>query len=310
MNPPSRAVSGAELELPESALALTPHFRRFCWSVRRELWENRYLHIVPLVAAAVVLVGFLVNAIYAARGNVTAVALQMPGGAGPIEQPYAIAAILITVSGLLTAVMYCLDALQGERRDRSILFWKSLPVSDLTAVLSKAAIPLAVVPLVVFSLIVATHVSMLFLNMCVRLASGTGAAALRAPSALFELWIALLYGGTAIALWLAPVYGWLLLVSAWARRAALLWAALPLLAACVLEKIAFNTRHFEFFLEYRFLGWFQAAFASGRPCCIPHPLATVFPAKFLSTPGLWTGLALAALFLAGAARLRRSRGPI
>ena len=46
----------------------------------------------------------------------------------------------------IVGVFYCLDALHGERRDRSILFWKSLPVSDLTTVLSKASIPLVVLP--------------------------------------------------------------------------------------------------------------------------------------------------------------------
>jgi ABC-2 type transport system permease protein len=202
-------------------------------------------------------------------------------------------------------------ALQGERRDRSILFWKSLPVSDLTAVLSKAAIPLAVVPLVVFSLIVATHVSMLLLNMCVRLASGTGAAALRAPSALFELWIALLYGGTAIALWLAPVYGWLLLVSGWARRAAFLWAVLPLFAIGVIEKVAFNTTHFANLVKYRLFGWVaQALDPQAHSDALMDPLRALAPGRFLSTPGLWIGLAVAVVFLGAAARLRRYRGPI
>ena len=54
----------------------------------------------------------------------------------------------IMFATFLVGIFYCLDALHGERRDRSILFWKSLPVSDLTTVLSKASIPFAVLPLI------------------------------------------------------------------------------------------------------------------------------------------------------------------
>ena len=59
-----------------------------------------------------------------------------------IEAPYDMAAGLLMLDLLIVGVFYCLDALHGERRDRSMLFWKSLPVSDLTTVLAKASIPL------------------------------------------------------------------------------------------------------------------------------------------------------------------------
>ena len=76
-----------------------------------------------------------------------------------IEQPYDVAALLLMVTAFIVAVFYCLDALHGERRDRSILFWKSLPVSDLTTVLSKASIPLVVLPLIIFAITVAPQLS-------------------------------------------------------------------------------------------------------------------------------------------------------
>ena len=69
-----------------------------------------------------------------------------------LAMPYSIAATLIIVTTLIVGGFYCLDALHGERRDRSILFWKSLPVSDLTTVLSKMTIPLVVLPLVAFAI--------------------------------------------------------------------------------------------------------------------------------------------------------------
>ena len=55
-------------------------------------------------------------------------------------------------TAFIVGIFYSLDALHGERRDRSILFWKSMPVSDLTTVLSKASIPLVVLPLLSFAI--------------------------------------------------------------------------------------------------------------------------------------------------------------
>ena len=64
--------------------------------------------------------------------------------------PYDMAAMMMIFTVFIVGVFYCLDALHGERRDRSILFWKSLPVSDLTTVLSKVTIPLVILPLISF----------------------------------------------------------------------------------------------------------------------------------------------------------------
>ena len=310
MNPALNVDRGAVPDPRESTPAAASRTRPFYWSVRRELWENRAIYLAPLVTAGVVIAGFFINAVHSLRGVGAGVSLQLPNQATPIELPYAIAAVLIAMVGVLTGALYCLDALYVDRRDRSVLFWRSLPVSDATTVLSKASIPLAVVPLVIFGIMVATHVVMLVLNLVLRLANGAAAPALRSSMPLGELWAALLYGLAAMALWLAPLYGWLLVVSAWARRAPFLWASLPLIIIGILEKVALNTSHFADFLSYRLFGWFEAAFGGQRPCCIPHPLSAVAAGQFLTTPGLWTGLVMAAVFLAVAARLRRYRGPI
>src|SRR6266550_1248331 len=95
-----------------------------------------------------------------------------------IAMPFDIAAALLMLTQLLVGAFYCLDALHGERRDRSILFWKSLPVSDLTTVLSKASIPLVVLPLLTFTIIVATQWIMLLLSSAVLLGSGLSVATL------------------------------------------------------------------------------------------------------------------------------------
>jgi ABC-2 type transport system permease protein len=113
---------------------------------------------------------------------------------------------------------------------------------------------------------------------------------------------------TVHALWYAPFYGWMLLVSAWARRAAFLWAALPLLAIGAFEKIVFNTQHFVTLLENRLNG---GAEAMTMPGTFPmDPMTHLTPGNYLVSPGLWLGLVFTALCLAGAIQLRRYRGAI
>ncbi len=277
------------------------------WSVRRELWENRSIYIAPLAVAALILFGFLISTI----AGIWEKALKLDPAQQPdkLAEPYNFAALLIMFTTFIVAVFYCLDALHGERRDRSILFWKSLPVSDLTTVLSKASIPLVVLPLLTFAITVATQWIMLLLSTAELLVSRQSVATLWTQLPFFQMWLMLLYHLVTVhALWYAPFYCWLLVVSGWARRAAFLWAGLPLLAIGIVEKIAFNTSHFAAMLEHRMNGGAEAVTAPGS---FPmDPMTHLTPGHFLSSPGLWTGLAIAAAFLAAAVRLRRYRGPI
>src|SRR5437660_10885136 len=80
--------------------------------------------------------------------------------------------MMLILTAVIVGVFYCLDALHGERRERSILFWKSLPVSDLTTVFSKAIIPLVVLPMVRFAIIVVTQLIMLLISTVALLPTG------------------------------------------------------------------------------------------------------------------------------------------
>jgi len=145
MNTPSNVVPGSPLESQGTdaqriAPAAVSNTRPMYWSVRRELWENRSIYIAPMVAAAVILFGFSISTIYLPGKMRAALALDPSKQREALAMPYDLAAGLIMVTALIVGVFYCLDALHAERRDRSILFWKSLPVSDLTTVLSKASI--------------------------------------------------------------------------------------------------------------------------------------------------------------------------
>jgi ABC-2 type transport system permease protein len=212
--------------------------RRFQWSVRREVWENRSIYLAPLTVAALIVGASLIHL----PGQLHGSGLDPAEQHRIIEQPYDLAALLLMFITTVVGVFYCLEAFQGERRDRSILFWKSLPVSDRTTVLAKASIPLLVLPLVTFAVTVMTQAIMLLLGTLRLLAGGQGPGMLWRHVEPLLMWAQLLYHLIAVhALWWAPFWGWLLLVSAWARRAALLWATLPLLAIGMLERIAFGT---------------------------------------------------------------------
>lgn len=309
MNTPSNVMAESPSRSEEMAPVEISPARRLYWSVRRELWENRSIYLAPPAVAAVFLVGFFIGLIRLPDRMRAALALDPMQQHEAIQQPYVIVALMLMGIALLVAVFYCLDALYGERRDRSILFWRSLPVSDLTSVLSKASIPILVLPLVTFAVTVATQLIMLLASSAVLAASGMSATTLwnHVPffkTSLINFAHLVVFHG----IWYAPFYAWLLMVSAWASRAPFLWATLPPLAIGVVEKLAFNTSHFAALVRYRFMGGPE----SGAPADTmtmdmlgPHPLG-----RFLTSPGLWSGLAVAAVFLFAAVRLRRSRSAI
>src|SRR2546430_1037734 len=174
--------------------------RPFYWSIWRELWENRSLYIVPLIVAVVAVLAFLVSTAGLPQRRA---AVLMRGGEearAAIEVPYDAAAMMLIFTAFIVGVFYCLDALHGERRDRSILFWKSLPVSDLTTVLSKATIPLAVLPLIIFAIIVTTQLIMQLMSSAVLLSSGLAGTTWTRLN-LLQQSVFLLYGLIALTLW-------------------------------------------------------------------------------------------------------------
>jgi ABC-2 type transport system permease protein len=308
MSTPSNAMSES-FQAQSIAPAAIPATRAFYWAVRRELWENRSIYIAPLAVAAVALLGFSMSALAGIWGHALSLDAAQPRDA--VARPYDIAAGMLMLTCIIVSVFYCLDALYGERRDRSILFWKSLPVSDVTTVLAKASIPLAVLPLLTFAITVVTQCIMLLLSSVIVLGSGQSLAAFWTKLSFFHMTMLLLYHLlTAHALWPFPVYCWLLLVSGWPRRATFLWAALPLVAIAGVEQILFRTWHFAKLVGSRLIGA-APAFASMPDEGFPSgPMTHITAGRFLSSPGLWIGLVVAGGFLAAAVRLRRYRGPI
>ncbi len=284
--------------------------RPFYWSVLRELWENKSIYIAPSIVAGVILLGALISSGHLPGRRRNAMLLDEVHRRAAIELPYNIVAMMLIVTAFIVGFFYCLDALYGERRDRSILFWKSLPVSDLTTVLSKAIIPLAILPAIIFVIVTVTQFLMLLISSAVLLPSNLAGTTWENFNLFREL-VVLFYGLTVIALWHAPIYGWALLISGIARRATFLWAVLPPLVIGIFEKVTFNTSFFTSMLKNRLLGAGDTAFDFQMHRSISIDLLSqLTPGRFLATPGLWIGLLVGAGFVVAAVQLRRYRGPL
>jgi ABC-2 type transport system permease protein len=308
MNTQSNAVPGSSFQSQRITPAAVSPAQIIYWSIRRELWENRSIYIAPLAIAGLFLFGFVINIMSLRRKIRAFVPLDAVEQSDLQSARYELAGALIMGTVLIVGVFYTLDALYGERRDRSILFWKSLPVSDLTTVLSKLAIPIVILPLLSFAITVATQFIMLLLSSAILAGSSVNIAALWTEASFLKVSLVLLYHLLTVhGLWYVPLYGWLLMVSAWAPRAPFIWAFLPPFVICGVEKIAFNTSYCLTMLQYRLTGPGEAMTQFGAP---PGFMASLIPVHFFSTPGLWTGLAWGAVFLFGAVRLRRRQGPI
>lgn len=310
MSAPPLAAAQPEAAPRRAAPRVAAPTRPYYWSVRRELWENRFIYLAPLGVAAFAVVGLVIHGI-TMPSHLPGMLAADPATPGSAPVTYRVAATLMLLTAFITGAFYCLEALNSERRDRSILFWKSLPVSDRTTVLAKAVLPLVILPAVTFVVIVAMQAVMLLLSAVVLLAQGGSPAALWREVAPLRLWPAVLYAVAAMALWHAPIYAFLLMVSGWARRTAALWAVLPVLALVALEKLAMNGSSVWEVVKYRLFGWYLEGFTARASDHLPfHPQQALTAERLLGAPALWLGLAFAVACLAVAVRLRRHREPI
>ena len=272
----------------------------FYWSVRRELWENRAIYVAPAIVALLALAGFTYQV---ARFPEKFQAFSAAKQGAMAGMPYSMAASVILLTGWIVALFYVLDALYGERRDRSILFWKSMPVSDAVTVLAKAFVPLVVVPVAAFAIAVAAQLAMLAVNAMLPNTPSN-------PWPMGRQTIVMAYGLAIHALWFAPIYAYLLLVSGWARRAPIMWAVVPFLALFALEFLALGSSWGASAIRYRIVGAMSLAFDRDALRKPVTELSQLDPVRFLTHQDLWLGLAFAAACLVLAVRLRRHREPI
>ncbi|MGD9388613.1 MAG: ABC-2 transporter permease [Gammaproteobacteria bacterium] len=295
--------------------------------LRRELVEHPASWMVPAVLGGLFVVAALFAVFGIARVGIDEIQFSSDFVVEDVDAPTVRAALMVMFlpiatlfSGVISVIIafYLLDALYAERKDRSILFWKSLPVSDLKTVGSKYLTGLLAMPLQALALFVATAVLVWLIVGLAGAVAGTGLFLLQGPPALLQAVMVMAYGLVAFGLWLAPVHAWLLLVSAFAKRAVLAWAVLPPLLVIVAEKVLFDTRYFALLLAQRLAGGMELAFSGkgnaaivsedeGFSAVFPAMTELLTPSRFLAAPALWGGLVVAAIFLVGAVWLRRWR---
>ena len=274
--------------------------RPFLTLVRRELWEHGSLVWAPLAMALTIIVVSLVSGMV--KGSIDIDLGEdrpLPELFGDAEKQRGIFSLVmagLVLPQLLVAFVvvffYLLDCLFTERRDRSILFWKSLPVSDAKTVLSKLFVALVAVPL--WSWVLSLVVGLVVFGVLAAQVSGTPAAGLGTWHGGTWLTVqAAMLGKMAIAaLWYLPVAGWLLLGSVLAKRAPFLWATLPFLVLSLAERITLGSNEVGALVAQRLFGFREEVSLIGE-----------FP--LLASPGLWIGVAVGAALVYAAIRVRQ-----
>ena len=282
---------------------------RIVWSVRRELWEHRAVYFAPLLIAGISLIAMLFHT-RRIIPNVKLIEMADPAKqAGMALMPFGIAASAVLATSWIVAVYYCIEALHSERRDRSILFWKSMPVSDVETVASKVMVALVVIPIVGLAIAFALQVGLLAILAVAMSIAGVDFGLLWKPLPVGTTLVAMPYGMAIHALWFAPSFAYLMLVSAWAKRAPFLWAAVPIFGAMALERMAFGTGYVTAFLRDRITGGMSYAFANDATQQAVTDLSQLTPGVFLSAPAVWIGWVAAAAMWHCAVVVRRHREP-
>ena len=295
--------------------------------LQRELWEHRSIYVAPAVIALLVILATLTAQVsvdgmqHIDMGIIGASNLPENARAGALTVAMLGMSITFFFAMGILAAFYSLDSLYAERKDRSILFWRSIPSTDFETVLSKLLTATVVIPLVTFAMIVVTHlVVLLTTSVWLAIRGGNAFHLIWSSAPFLDVWAATLVFLLALPLWLAPFTGWFLLVSAFTKRSPFLTAALPIAILPLLEKMIFDSGVFAeaLFVRSVKMPLFIDLSTMERIFDDVDSLASIGNAElsllglmdiggFLGNPGLWLGLVVCGLFTAAAIYVRRYR---
>lgn len=215
--------------------------------IQREYWENKgALRTTPLVIGGIYLVGMLMaifttihfdNDLYTFTELVKVVAGQSAElRSTVIYNGILVSSVLFTIVLGFVVFFYLLGALYDDRKDRSILFWKSLPASDTLTLASKLIVAMFVAPMIFWLIFLLTQLAMALIGSVMVMSVGENPWGLFLSVANpFKAWGFILLTYMAMAIWSLPLYSWLLLVSSFAPRVPLLFAILPPVVFAVLQ---------------------------------------------------------------------------
>lgn len=339
--------------LPPRAPVAAPHStHKFKLLLKREFWEHKGgFFWAPLVAGGIFLLLTLMGLIMAEVAGrrmddqtiqidgetVTVGALdlgKLTSKIGPEEMRHVAGAIDLSLYmaagwGLIVLAFvvffYCLGSLYDDRKDRSVLFWKSLPLSDTQTVLSKVASATVVAPVLAVAAGLVTMIGFLVMtSLFVLLHGGNPVTLLWGPGSPLLITGNLLASIPVYALWVLPTVGWLMFCSAWARSKPFLWALMvPVFAGIfvswfdLMQLFDLHTGWFWQNIVARSLlsvvpgSWFDvASFGStdlDGPGAVHNLINLRSNYSVLATPQLWIGALVGGALIAASIRLRRWR---
>ena len=221
--------------------------------MKREFWEHRSIWVTPVAIASVVTLGTLAALMFAGEfaHELDVAIFGAQNIAGDTERRAVLTAFFVGSSWLflialsILTIFYSLDSLYAERKDKSILFWRSLPVTDAETVISKLATAAILIPAVSIAIIVATHlINLIVMSIWVSVKGGSAGTLIWGSVPLLDNWLAAIIVIYGMSIWMSPFLGWFLFVSAWTKRAPLLMAFLPLVLIPMIEAIFFRSAHF------------------------------------------------------------------
>ena len=296
--------------------------RDFMALVKREVWEHPALFVGPLGANLFVALSafILIARAIGSEENLRSIV----NGLSMVDESFiavgrnflfASPVALVVLVTIVVGYFYFLSCLFTERTERSILFFKSFPVTDAKTVLSKLFTGVVLLPVLSLAAFAITQAFVLIVTSAALLLAGGSLGTIWNASALFSNWLLVLYVLVSCALWYAPFIAFLMLVSAWAKKAVLLWSMVPFFIIQA-EFLLPVPRLFGPIVLGHMRGYVQAAFEfrdeveAGAAVFGNQPLnflSLTDPVGLITQPALWVGLVIAAVLMYGAIYLRRYR---
>ncbi len=213
---------------------------------------------------------------------------------------------------VMVSFIYMLGSLYDDRKDRSIMFWKSLPVSDLMTVNSKIITLLFLIPAFFFAATLVTYfIIMLIITLIALFSGGNIWASIWQPAPFFMTPLKMFFSYIIQTLWAAPFLAWLLLVSSWTKRKPILLATIPIAAISFLEFYYYRTNVFSGAVKERILGWIIPTYVTNKDMLADGEFRldefSYYDNTYalLSLPAFWYGLLVAAVMIAAAVYIRR-----
>ena len=293
--------------------------------IQREIWEHKAIYIVPAVIALlltlITVTGQVQVTMHDKIVNLTIVFLSNVSDqerALVFDVVLGLMAGIFAISMWVVTVFYCLDALYAERKDKSILFWRSLPITDAETVGSKLLTAMLAIPLITVAMVFVTDFLVLVaVSLWVAIQGGDVGHLIWSSVSIGDTLLGTIVLVFALPLWLAPFIGWFLFVSGFTKKMPLMLAFLPIFVLPMLEGMTSKTSLFwdAFFVRTGTPPLFETGSIMElielgdlrRAAETVDLMGAVNLSKFLSSPSLWTGLIVCGLFVAAAIYVRRYR---